>query len=325
MRVLIAGAGSIGTVVGMLVQKDHEVNLLRRSGTFGLISHTITGVKNFESKIQILDSNVELLDQIYDIIILSTQRQQSEQILKYLERQNIPENTIFLCLQNGMHVSDPVQKYFPNNPIVQGVVWWSATLIDSSTVYYHREAPTFLGSVKGDGLNVAKSLLAPHFDIQISDDIFSEVRKKLLLNIVSPVLALIKQPYPQGLNNLRIRTITRIVFDDVLSIALERGWEIDDKLVGFHKLLHSDTLSEQSPQSNHVHKVSTQISAEKHGGRGSNAGELLGYFILQGSKSCEILLSTVMKLEPHYYALMDDEIDDLLTELNSLNISCPLP
>ncbi len=323
MKIVIAGAGSIGTVIGVLLAKDHDVELLRRSGTYGRYEISIVGVVDEKEEVEVLNSH-DLGMRNVDMIILTTQRQQSEILLNIIEKKyNTNENTIFLCMQNGMHVSKPVKSRFPDANIIQGVIWWSATLLEDNKVYYHRAAPTYIGNIQGSALTKVISLLKPYFELIEVDDIYSEVRTKLLLNVVSPVLALVKKPYPNGLNDLRIREIVHIAFDDVLEIAKTLGWVIDDKLNDFHKILKSkDKIPTEDTKL--THKVSTQISAEKHGGSRSNVGSLLSYFIMHGSNASNIILGYVSDLEPGYDAISDGKIKRLHSSLNRLTVKCSI-
>ena len=68
-----------------------------------------------------------------------------------------------------------------------------------------------------------------------------EIRTKLILNVVSPPLALTKQPYPGGLNDINIKNIVHALFDEAIEISQLIGWDLDletnSQLNNFHKML----------------------------------------------------------------------------------------
>ncbi|MFV2016394.1 MAG: hypothetical protein ACC656_13265, partial [Candidatus Heimdallarchaeota archaeon] len=60
------------------------------------------------------------------------------------------------------------------------------------------------------------------------------------------------------------------------------------------------------------HKVSSQISAEKYGGKGSNVQELLQRFVHSGGELCSRLLTIFLDLEPNYQAFSSDKLLELM-------------
>lgn len=323
MKIAIAGAGSIGTVVGVLLAQSHDVELIRRSGKFGKYVIEIVGAEEHQQEVEVLNSHQLGKNRKVDMIILTTQRHQSEILLNILEKAYlVNDKTIILALQNGRLVSHPIKSRFPVCRIVQGIVWWSATQLSDNQVYYHRKAPTYIGDIT-IGKEAVMEILSPFLEMVEVNDIHKEIHTKLLLNVVSPCLALIKEPYPQGLNNMKLRKITHIVFDDVVEVAKRMEWEIDDKLRDFHELLKSNRIVDE-PDNKFTHKVSTQISAEKHGGKNSNAGALLGYFIMNGSDAANLILEYVSELPANYEPVSDDLLDELYNKMDRYVVDCLL-
>ncbi|MHA2252340.1 MAG: ketopantoate reductase family protein [Candidatus Kariarchaeaceae archaeon] len=334
--ILIAGAGSIGTVVGMLLhQQANEVNLFRRGKSSGEQTLKMIGIDNYECKLRIYNISQPILQKTSaELIIITTQAQQTSELMDHLlEICDINSHTLFLTLQNGLTAPSIIAKTIKNrfgfDPIlIQGTIWWSATLIDDSTVLYHKKASTVIGipkasSASANHLDKIYQLLSSSFEVYTTDDILNESRKKLLLNVVSPVLALLNQPYPAGLNNLIAREIVHALYDEVLQIANNENWQIsDERLDYFHTLLSSEEIIEQTDEyhideslyANIIHKVSTQISAEKHGGRASNARELLGYFVERGAKLCTIILEKVEQLPKNYVALPLNQLEKIINQ-----------
>ena len=325
MQIIVIGAGSIGTVIGILLNEvGHDVILLRRGGNFGEYHIKMTGVHSMTSRILVKDINERYMENV-DIFILCTQRQQSRDALQLISKNyRVTDESIFICLQNGLGVSDTVISIFPEVRIVQGVIWWSATLLNYDKVYYHRKASTFIGQTHGkDVVEEIYNLLKAVIEVVKTENIEKEVRKKLILNVVSPVLALVKKPYPEGLNSINTRKIVHILFDEALFVANKFGWDVNDQILDdFHQLLASEHPIKSGEESYPVHKVSTQISAEKHGGMGSNGRELLLFFIENGAKGCEIVLDTLSIMLPNHKALSPDNIENLLDKIMNFDTRC---
>ncbi|MHA2401642.1 MAG: 2-dehydropantoate 2-reductase N-terminal domain-containing protein [Candidatus Kariarchaeaceae archaeon] len=334
--ILVFGAGSIGSVLGVLLSHHGwDVELFRRSVQNQQDTIRLVGVQDTSAGLSLHALSTPQSQKLQpDIIFITVQAQQTSRALNdLLSKVNINETTIVVSLQNGLTapsiIDASLKPILGRSPLlIQGVVWWSATQITDSLVLYHNKAPTVLGipevsSAKTNHLTQIQNLLETVLSVSSTDNIAIEARKKLVLNVVSPVLALLKLPYPSGLHNPIARNLIHLLFDEVLAIGRQKGWDLDDdRLVNFHKILAGllpppspppykidDALSFQEI----VHKVSTQISAEKHGGNASNAHELLSYFIENGAELCEQILKEVQQLPPQYEALSESRLEAIIS------------
>lgn len=321
-NIVIAGAGSIGTVLGILLSQDgHDVTLIRKREPFGSVAVEIVGEESYTHTIDITNSKVkrEQNDKLTPhIVFLASQRQQL--LVQLGDLPNVISFTndpIIIPLQNGLGTAQIVCNWIKENgldlPLLQGIIWWSATLHEPDLVLYHSKAVTTLGipekticqSGTQENLALITTLLSSVLEVQ-NVDIDQEPYVKLILNVISPVLALVKQPYPTGVNDLKIRKIIRLLFDEVIEIGKKEGWyQNDPRLEGFYEILKgTEKLEHYSMRySLPKHKVSSQISAEKYGGKGSNVSELLGYFVSKGASLCSKLLDLFLTLEPNYEAI----------------------
>ncbi len=301
MKVLIAGAGSIGTTLGAYLSKHHDVSLLRKIQSSTRSSIKIIGIDEFTFDPRIY-TKTNIQNQSFDLIFITAQAQQTDHLCTDLINSSLNmTNSIIINLQNGLDTYRKIQNHFPNNKLITGTVWWSATQINLKKTLYHRKDKTFLGippnsfANKQDLDNISK-ILSKNFEVIISNDIVKEIRTKLILNVVSPPLALTKKPYPSGLNDINIKNIVHSLFDEALEISQLIGWDLDletnSQLNNFHKMLVSNDVFDISKHA-YPHKVSTQISMEKYGGQGSNIDELLSWMQNHGSLIAdEIILLT---------------------------------
>ncbi|MHA2275436.1 MAG: ketopantoate reductase family protein [Candidatus Kariarchaeaceae archaeon] len=329
--VTIAGAGSIGTVLGLLLStQGHSVTLLRKRGEFGTLVIEMVGELQLSVPIEVLDTKKELEKTkkiTPNIVIITAQRQQLVDQLNDLDKIiDFTNHPIIVAVQNGLGTAQVICQWMMENnlelPLVQGIIWWSATLQSSNLVLYHSKAITTIGIPQNIACdNTSKKDLQSiyHLFQSILDvktvDIDREPYVKLILNVVSPVLALVKQPYPTGINDFKVRRIIKTLFDEVISIGQMKGWyEPDSRIQKFLEILESKEILDHYAMYTDLppHKVSSQISAEKYGGEGSNVKELLTYFVNHGGKYCNKLLNIFLKLKPDYKAISSDELLILL-------------
>ncbi len=325
-RILIAGAGSIGTVVGAFLAKDHEVILLRRHEPYPSLPIKIVGVEETSAVVPV--ENLENLPRnlSLDVIIITCQSQQTDELVRSLNR-HITNSPLIISLQNGVGNYETIRSKFKENPIILGTVWWSATQIDKTKVYYHRKASTILGRIEEDEKThdshviKAEKLLAKYFQVKRSDDINLEIHRKLALNVVSPVLALVKQPYPQGFIDEGPRKLAHAMFDEAVNAMLPK-YEllVDEKLLNVHSLLKGDLpiTSDEAPL--YRHKVSSQISLEKYGGAKSNVEALL-LPIIRLAKITQSRTPTIQKVLDYTVRLTPDYKRHSSSDLESLIVS----
>ncbi|MFV2014763.1 MAG: ketopantoate reductase family protein, partial [Candidatus Heimdallarchaeota archaeon] len=256
-NIAIAGAGSIGTVLGLLLSRGgHEVTLIRKREPFGNIVIEMVGEESFRHTINVVNSKIrreEYNKLTPDIIFLAAQRQQlSAQLEDLSDIISFVNDPIMIPLQNGLGTAQIVCNWIKeeglNLPLLQAIIWWSATLQETDLVLYHSKAVTTLGIPKKSvcqaatqkDLAIVTNLLNPILEVK-HVDIDNEPYVKLILNVVSPVLALVKQPYPTGVNDLNVRKIIRLLFEEVMDIGRKEGWYQDDpRLEGFYKILQGN-------------------------------------------------------------------------------------
>jgi ketopantoate reductase len=292
---------------------------------YGKLEIQVFGEEEFTQKMMV--SSTSEFDFKADVVIFTTQAQQTEGIVIEL-KEKLRSDSILITMQNGLSSGKILCYHFPSNPILQCSIWWSATLYSPTSVLYHRKAVSILGipdcsMATQEDLASTRQLLAAVMETDHTINIGVEMKKKLILNTVSPILALVKKPYPEGLDDELVRGLIHILFDEALLSAIDAGWNIEDeRLRAFHNIVAGREPVPNAPDRGKTpHKVSTQIGAEKHGGTGSNVSALLDPFIELGATNAKIIRNAILRLEPNYQAFTREQLIELRNLLSE--ISCP--
>lgn len=331
-KILIAGAGSIGTVLGAFLSKQNDIVLLRRQESYPSLPIKVVGVEETSCVLPV--ETIESLDKdkVFDYVFVTCQAQQTVELTESLVRV-IKGSPIIISLQNGVGNYEAIRARFKQNPVVLGTVWWSATLLEKTKVYYHRKSQTILGRIDEDPYTTESHvmkvvrLLSPFFEVQKTDHIELELYRKLALNVVSPVLALVKKPYPQGLKDASARHLAHAMFDEAVN-ALRPKFEslVDDKLLQAHALLKGEVEIKDQKSSPYSHKVSSQISMEKYGGANSNVESLLLPIVRMGkvtgksTPTIQNVLNYVVRLPSTYLAHSSAQLEGLLKDWNGCSL-----
>jgi 2-dehydropantoate 2-reductase len=105
----------------------------------------------------------------------------------------IPATTVVMTLQNGWGHHETLSKALPDNPLVMGVTYNSAMVTAPGAVTHSGSGPTYVGSPTAfaHANSAAATLSAAGFDAVATEEVESEIWKKLVLNASSlPVGAL---------------------------------------------------------------------------------------------------------------------------------------
>ena len=205
MRILIFGAGALGSYFGALLSKDQDVVLLGRKEHMQAIRDDglrITG--KTEGKFQPethwelnrLQSNE---DGEFDLVILTVKSFDTENALKEL-LEIVPNVRALLSLQNGVNNCDILSREIRDLPLLAGVTNLGVTFLGPGKIHHAGEGPTRLGSWNGVNNNLSKEISAIFTNAGISTEatlgIKGEIWAKGVINAgINPLTGIL------GVNN----------------------------------------------------------------------------------------------------------------------------
>ena len=131
MRTAVIGIGSLGTIIGALITKNGgqidlvdsyqpTIDALREKGA------TVTGTMEFNVPVKAY--NIEELEGIYDLFLLTTKQTALQTVMPQLMK-HMNENSLVLTLQNGIP-EETVASYVGRERTAGGAVGWGATWLE---------------------------------------------------------------------------------------------------------------------------------------------------------------------------------------------------
>ena len=191
MKVVIAGAGAMGSCFGIMLHKGGNdvtlvdgwpahVEAIRQNG----LKANFNGEDIVENIPVVLQSEVSSDDK-KDLIILFTKAMQLDKMLQDIKPM-IADHTKILCLLNGIGHEDTIEKYIPMENIFIGNTMWTAGLVGPGEVKLFGSGSVELQNL-GDGQEDSAKELAGFLsesglNAKYSDNIHYSIYRKACVN-----------------------------------------------------------------------------------------------------------------------------------------------
>ncbi len=193
MRVVVFGAGSLGSLVGGLLTRRHDVTLVGRQPHIQAIEESGLVIAGMVEAVVVPHAveNVKSLQQA-DMVIITVKSYDTDAALEAV-RPLVAEGTLVVSLQNGLNNAELITKAYPGKAVI-GVTSLGATKSGPGRVYYAGEGDTCFGVWKGDNKaaeKVAEVFNSIGLDSNVTEDIMSELWAKAIINAaINPVTAI---------------------------------------------------------------------------------------------------------------------------------------
>jgi 2-dehydropantoate 2-reductase len=197
MKVLVFGAGSVGSAVGALLAAKHAVTLLCRPDHVKAINERGLRVTGKREMLVKNITGVMDLDGVEapDLVLLTVKAYDTASAAKAL-KEVVSPRTVVVSLQNGLDNIDIVQGAFGERAVV-GLTSIGITMLGPGEVRWAGEGDTVMGSPsghKGTAQRVASILTEAGLPTRTTDDIRSEVWLKAIVNAsINPITALVRK------------------------------------------------------------------------------------------------------------------------------------
>jgi 2-dehydropantoate 2-reductase len=231
MRIVILGAGAIGSVYGAKLSKQHHVTLvggaahvdaIQRNGLVmqGLLSETlhlpaVTRLERIEPGTLILlttkvNNNVAAVEPIVSLL---------------------PKGVTILCVQNGLYSEDLVKNLVRDRALVLRAITQVGGVLVRPGVVDNTVAGYTLVEQHKEAAAIAAVLSAAGLDGRIIPDIKKEMWRKAVFNcVINPTTALLSCDVG-GIVNPQLNGLKQQIIDECLAVARADGVSFDEDFV----------------------------------------------------------------------------------------------
>ena len=227
MKIIILGAGAIGSLYGAKLSKFNDVTLVARQKHADKIKKDglkITGEENTTYKLKAKTSIEKIEDNT--LILLTTKVHNSKNSIEQIKNL-IKKDTIILCLQNGLNSEDIVKEIVGDKCLViRGITAVGATFLDPGIVQFNNLSYTKLekSPVSSD---LVENFNKCSLNANVSENLKEVVWKKLIVNcVLNPVSAILRIDNGATADE-KLNPLKTLIFDECLKVASKEGIDVD--------------------------------------------------------------------------------------------------
>jgi 2-dehydropantoate 2-reductase len=233
MRILVFGAGAMGTFIAGMLAGEHDVTLYGRGATIKAVSKsgiTITGKTERKTKTRTLTSHDSLAEFPFDLIVLAVKAYDTYTAMETvrLVKGDVP----VLSLQNGLDNEVKIANPIGLDRTLGGVTSHGVTFLEPGCIQHAGSGETIIGEMDGQKTDrirdIARAFSTSGIETSISTNIRIEIWTKGIVNAgINPLTAL------TGLKNgflLTIPVLTRLLEKTCLEcvqVARAQGFELE--------------------------------------------------------------------------------------------------
>jgi 2-dehydropantoate 2-reductase len=148
MRIAVFGAGAVGSLVGSLLSRSHQVTLVARPAHVEAVRTTGLRVTGMIDRIFQPEATTELPTSVeFDIVIVTVKAYDTKGAIHQV-RERIGPRTLVVSLQNGLNNEESYLEAFGERAVL-GTTSMGATILGPGRVLYAGEGETVFGSPAG--------------------------------------------------------------------------------------------------------------------------------------------------------------------------------
>lgn len=232
MKVVVFGAGSLGSLVGGLLTRRHDVALVGRQPHIQAIEESGLVIAGMVEAV-VVPHAVESVRglQEADMVIITVKSYDTSAALEAV-RPLVKEGTLVVSLQNGLNNAELIAMAYPGKAVI-GVTSLGATKSGPGRVFYAGEGDTYFGVWKGDNSaaeKVAEVFNSIGLDSYATEDIMTELWAKTIINsAINPLTAIARCKNGRVLKDESLLEVSRMVCREGEKVAKASDVDLGDE------------------------------------------------------------------------------------------------
>ncbi|MEQ9715470.1 MAG: ketopantoate reductase family protein [Candidatus Asgardarchaeum sp.] len=233
LRLLIFGAGAIGSLIGGFLKKaGFDVILIGREKHVRAINENglrvISPLENFTIKIDAFTSVDEINEPSFDVIFITVKAYDTKTASQEINK-IVNGDEYIVTLQNGLGLEDIIRAIIRDALLIRGVISHAAMLREPGVVEHTGLGDLIFGPVRAPSMGIIKEIAEKleeetKMSAKIVNNIRSYVWLKLLINAaINPIGAITGLKNGQLLEHEELKTLMKNVIYEGLAVTRKLG------------------------------------------------------------------------------------------------------
>jgi len=259
MRILVLGAGAIGSVFGAKLASANDVTLIGRPDHVRAIEDAGLHIEGIENQIVRVRATTHIERILPNTLILVTTKVPATVPALEPVVPLVRDDTTIVALQNGLDsdriVRDTVRG---RGAVIRGITQVGAIFDRPGTIQYMARGSTLLENHERSQ-SVADVLDAAGLECRISPDIKTEVWRKLVFNcVVNPITTILKCTVGE-IADPSLSRLNQLVIDECVAVAAAEGISLDIDFMNEINLAYAGSPNTVSMRQDVLRGRSTEI------------------------------------------------------------------
>ena len=230
-RIIVLGAGTIGSYYGALLSRGNDVLLVGRTPHIDAINSrglTIRGEVKGNFRVQAADKVSEVPPNA--LILLTTKAYDSEEAVSSI-KDKLLDDTVILVLQNGLGNEDIVKRITGTRvKVLRGLLTSGVESVQPGTIAVKLVGETVVEDT-ALGKRIADTFNEAGLKTRLSDSMQVEIWRKLVMNCVINPLSALLRVVDKELASPHLAGLKKQIVDECLSVAEAEGVTLEADLL----------------------------------------------------------------------------------------------
>lgn len=238
MRIVVMGAGAIGSWLGALLSKHgHDVTLVAREEHAAIVNAMglrVSGKTELEARPKAVREASEAA--VPDLLLLTVKSYDTEKAIQQA-RPLIGEQTLVMSVQNGLGNVERISRHIDPRRVLAAVTSHGVTFVEPGHVRHAGAGYFLVGSPSGQhetATRIAKLFAETGLEVHPTDNVVGELWAKVIVNAsINPITAITGLTNGHLVTNASLRELMQRAGEEALDVARAEGVDLppDDMLV----------------------------------------------------------------------------------------------
>ncbi|HEV8595614.1 MAG TPA: ketopantoate reductase family protein [Thermoplasmata archaeon] len=221
MRILVFGAGAIGSLLAGLLSRENEVTMVARKPHVDAVNRQGLRISGLTTLLAWPTAAADAPSTEFDVVFVATKAYDTTAAVEALRA--FWRHSVFVTLQNGLGNAETLAA--KTDRVIAGTTTHGVTFVAPGEIVHAGAGDTMIGPWKGvkskDADLIARMLTASGIATSVTDDVRQELWGKALVNAaINPLTAVLRRSNGELVRNDDLRALAeRIVREGTVAAA----------------------------------------------------------------------------------------------------------